>query len=194
MQIELIMIRHGKTPWNEEERYIGLTDMSLSDNGVREIRDKIEEGIYPKIDILYASPMRRCIETAKLIYPDMNPVTIDEYKEIDFGRLEGKRFEDMKDDPAFKAWLDSGGRTVFPGYEDKDSYIDRVLAGFDKMCLSVKKESDSGHIVLKSDSPLRVGIVCHGGTIMSIMARNDRDSYYSHMTGNGGIIRCLADI
>ena len=59
MQIELIMIRHGKTPWNEEERYIGLTDMSLSDNGVREIRDKIEEGIYPKIDILYASPMRR---------------------------------------------------------------------------------------------------------------------------------------
>lgn len=193
MQIELIMIRHGKTLWNEEERYIGLTDMSLSDNGVREIRDKIAEGIYPDIDILYASPLRRCIETAELIYPDLSPIIIDEYKEIDFGRLEGKRFEDMKDDPVFKAWLQSGGRTDFPGYEDKDSYMDRVLRGYERMLISIREEVTERPDISKC-RPLTVGIVCHGGTIMSIMAKDDRDSYYSHMTGNGGIMRCLADI
>lgn len=193
MNTELILIRHGKTKWNEEERYIGQTDMPLSDNGVREVRAMTREGAYPEVDLLFTSPMIRCIQTAEIIYPHMKPVIIDEYREIDFGVLEGRRYSEMQDDPVFRAWVESGGKTEFPGYEDRDAYMDRVLKGYEKMCAYI---DEYRHILRtgQTDRVIKAAVVCHGGTIMSIMARDDRDSYYSHMTGNGKAVRCSVDI
>ena len=61
--MKLILIRHGKTKGNREKRYIGKTDEPLEKNTV--IVKK-----YPKTDIVISSPMKRCIMTANLIYPD----------------------------------------------------------------------------------------------------------------------------
>ena len=45
----IYLIRHGKTPGNEEKKYIGVTDESLSDIGRKEILSKK----YPKADIIF---------------------------------------------------------------------------------------------------------------------------------------------
>ena len=63
----LNLIRHGKTQGNAEKRYIGRTDELLSDEGSSELRNIC----YPPCDILAASPMKRCLMTADIIYPDM---------------------------------------------------------------------------------------------------------------------------
>ena len=63
--MKLIFIRHGKTAGNLERRYIGRTDEPLCDEGIAEILGKE----YHDADIVVASPMKRCVQTAELIYP-----------------------------------------------------------------------------------------------------------------------------
>ena len=77
MNRRITFIRHGKTEGNLNKSYIGITDEPLCAEGEREIIERH----YPKADIVFASPLKRCIQTAKLIYPDIQPIIIDELKE-----------------------------------------------------------------------------------------------------------------
>ena len=51
-QIEIVLIRHGKTEGNKQKQYIGRTDQPLSEEGKAEIRS----GSYPSVEKVYASP------------------------------------------------------------------------------------------------------------------------------------------
>ena len=91
--MEVILIRHLATPGNEKRQYIGRTDESLSGCAVSAFRE--QQGgpaavPYPRIQCLAASPMRRCQQTAELIWPGVTVQTDPLLRECDFGRLEGK--------------------------------------------------------------------------------------------------------
>ena len=96
--MEVIFIRHLATPGNEKRQYIGRTDEPLSDRAVtafREQQEGTEAAAYPDIRFLTASPMRRCVRTAELIWPGV-PVEVDPLlRECDFGRFEGKTYEEI---------------------------------------------------------------------------------------------------
>ena len=62
--------------------------------------------------------MRRCIQTAKILYPGRAQVKIEEFRECDFGSFEGKNYQDLSGDPVYQAWIDSGGTLGFPGGEE----------------------------------------------------------------------------
>ena len=67
---EILLIRHGKTAGNLEGRYIGSrTDESLCEEGILGLKEKE----YPPASRIYASPMRRCVETAGIYGPDVSP-------------------------------------------------------------------------------------------------------------------------
>ena len=83
--MELIFIRHGRTPGNSEKRYIGKTDESILPESAAELRERAAGGEYGHPEILFVSPMRRCIETAAIIYPDMEMHIIPTFREGDFG-------------------------------------------------------------------------------------------------------------
>ena len=68
-EIELVLMRHGSTKSNEEHRYLGKADESLSQNGREQLQQAKQAGRYPDVDFLYVSPMKRCLETADLLYP-----------------------------------------------------------------------------------------------------------------------------
>ena len=89
-KVEIVFIRHGRTPANKEHRYLGKTDESLSLEGIEALRQEKAEKIYPEIDYLFASPMKRCIETADILYPGKVPILVPQWKEMDFGLFEGK--------------------------------------------------------------------------------------------------------
>ena len=66
----LSIIRHGLTDANDKAIYLGSrTDYSLSKKGISQIVNKMDEYEYPKVQRVYSSPMKRCIETAEIIYP-----------------------------------------------------------------------------------------------------------------------------
>ena len=82
--IRLYLIRHGQTPGNKLQRYIGTTDEPLSTEG----KEFLEKLTYPMPEALYVSPLCRCVETAEILFPGKSFPIIEELSECDFGEFE----------------------------------------------------------------------------------------------------------
>ncbi|MDO4515423.1 MAG: histidine phosphatase family protein, partial [Lachnospiraceae bacterium] len=99
--MELVLIRHFPTPGNGKRQYIGSTDEELDQLRIPELLP-----VYPDVEQVVCSPMKRCIQTAELLYPGRKMLVWDEFREMDFGDYEGKTFEELKSEPAYQAWLE----------------------------------------------------------------------------------------
>src|SRR6266487_1003611 len=61
----LVLLRHGESTWNQENRFTGWTDVDLSERGVAEAKAAgrlLDEGGYV-FDIAYTSVLKRAIKT-----------------------------------------------------------------------------------------------------------------------------------
>ena len=163
-------IRHGKTAGNEELRYVGRTDEALSFSGISELVNIN----YPPCGILISSPMKRCIQTAQLIFPDKEPIICDELRECDFGDFEGRNYLELSMDSRYQRWIDSGGEDAFPNGESPDEFKKRCIDGFLEC---VKDVSDDGVVTF----------MVHGGTIMAVLEHfaQPHRSYYDWHIANG---------
>ena len=98
-------IRHGSIDDTLAGKYIGTTDVPLSDRGRMDLRKLDYEYKYPGTQVVFTSPLKRCTETAKILYPEQNPLVIDNLSECNFGEWEGKTADELKNDPDFEKWL-----------------------------------------------------------------------------------------
>ncbi|MCM1577800.1 MAG: histidine phosphatase family protein [Ruminococcus sp.] len=169
--MKIIFIRHGKTEGNLEKKYIGRTDELLCAKGIGELKSRK----YPDCEIVVTSGMKRCIQSAKIIYPEKNPIVIDGLGECDFGDFENKNYIELSDDPRYQKWIDSGGKTAFPNGEDPCDFKKRVISAFEKTAGVLKEYSV-------------ISLVVHGGTIMSVLEKYavPKKDYYDYRTENGG--------
>lgn len=177
--IHLYLIRHGKTSGNLEKRYIGITDESLCKEGVEEIlalKEKIKGQIGPK-DMIYASPMKRCMESAKLLFPEYEIGVIEEFKEIDFGDFENLNYIDLSENMDYQKWIDSNGSLPFPNGESRETFVNRCVSGFVKLI----------HGINCTENGTNIYLVVHGGTIMSMLSDKLSGDYYDYQIANGEI-------
>lgn len=156
----IYLIRHGKTQSNLERRYSGVIDEPLNVTGSRELAERIKAGYYPEVQQVYVSPMRRCRQTAELIYPQLTTEVISGFAEYNFGDFEGKNYEELKDNQAYQKWIDSGGKEKVPGGEEIQSYKKRCCLAFDQVVEKIRR-----------DKILHTALIVHGGTIMSILEK-----------------------
>lgn len=177
-QITLVLIRHGATNANKERRYLGKTDETLSEEGRERLLQAKQSGIYPEVDVLFSSPMRRCRETAELLYPGQEPMIIPEWEEMNFGEFEGKNYFDLKDDVRYQEWIDSNGTLPFPSGESREEFIERCKNGFYKMLEVIS-------VRYQSKETLTIGLVVHGGTIMSLLSEFYGGDYFDYQVKNG---------
>lgn len=113
IKINLLLIRHGKTPSNREHRYLGVTEEALSGEGRKQLEILAEKGILKKPWLLFISPMLRCQESAGILFPGKKAYPIEEWREMNFGAYEGKNYEDLKNDSYYQKWIDSNGTLPF---------------------------------------------------------------------------------
>lgn len=172
--MKVVLIRHLKTPGNELRQYIGNTDENLSARAVEHFQS--QKTPYPTVQRIVASPMKRCIQTARLIYPNQEIETEEMLRECNFGRFEGKTYEQLKEEPAYIRWLESGGRIAFPGGEDQETFRRRCVAGVQKWVLNLLEEGIQS-----------TAFVVHGGTIMAALSRlgEDPGDFYRWQVENG---------
>ena len=147
--------------------------------------------------------MKRCLQTAQLIYPDMTAHIIPEFAEMDFGEFEGKNYQDLKDDARYQAWIDSNGTLPFPGGESQKTYIGRCKLGFETMINELYKQKSVSlqSTTLQKDkykdslavNQYTIGIVVHGGTIMSLMHAYAGGEYFDYQVKNGRGYICTLD-
>ncbi|MBE5912747.1 MAG: histidine phosphatase family protein [Pseudobutyrivibrio ruminis] len=168
MDRTITLIRHGCTPGNREKRYVGIIDETLDLESELDIKARA----YPKADIVFSSPMIRCIQTAKIIYPDQEPIVIHELRETDFGRFEGKNYQELSGDKEYQSWIESNGEAPFPGGESRSQASSRALKGFEKL-------------LAQSQDYENISVVAHGGTIMAILSNIFGGDYYSYHVENG---------
>ena len=183
MSIQVTFIRHGKTAGNLRGAYIGRTDEPLCPEGISILRENQKAGFYPaEPGILLASPMKRCVETAELLFPSEEIRTVSDFRETDFGEFEGKSYEDLNGNPDYQRWIDSGGSIAFPRGESPEDFKKRCAAAF----LETMKEIPEDAFVT---------IVCHGGAIMAILDAfsHPHGDFYNWQAKNGGGFRCRYD-
>ena len=72
--IELVLVRHGQSVWNKENRFTGWTDVALTEQGIDEAlsagRLMLEAGY--SFDVVHTSLLRRAITTANLALDEMD--------------------------------------------------------------------------------------------------------------------------
>ncbi|MCU5376851.1 2,3-diphosphoglycerate-dependent phosphoglycerate mutase [Bacillus cereus] len=99
--IKLVLIRHGQSEWNVENRFTGWTDVDLSSKGLDEAR---EAGVMLKVngfsfDIAYTSVLRRAMRTLWITLEEMDLMWIPVHKtwqlnERHYGALQGLNKEE----------------------------------------------------------------------------------------------------
>ena len=102
--LELWLIRHGKTAGNMLGRYIGTTDEPLCPEG----RNALSKACYPAPEAVFASPMKRTVETAGILFPELPVHSIEDLAECDFGEFENKNYKELEGNLRYQAWIDSG--------------------------------------------------------------------------------------
>ena len=162
--------------------------------------------------------MKRCVETAQILFPDVKSVVIENFRETDFGLFEGKNYDELMADAILKAeyqkWIDSNGTAAFPGGESREAFIERTMRGFQTMMNLVRENcaecgrSDVlgeqrdvvagceklGFDVNNEETLPTVAAVVHGGIIMAILSALCGGSFYDYQVENGGGYVCTARI
>lgn len=182
--MNIVWIRHGLTAGNREKRYIGKrTDEPLCLEGIDKLKKGKKAGIYPQGTRLLVSPMKRCLQTAEILYPDLEPLVCPGFIECDFGSFEGQTADELLESQEYyQRWIDSGGRIPFPEGESMESFRKRCVDAFWEV---IEQKTDR----LNQEETLIC--IVHGGTIMSILStlgieqEKCMGDYFSCHVGNG---------
>lgn len=107
------------------------------------------------------TPLRskRCVETAQIIYPDIQLSKVDEIAEMDFGQFEGKTQKELENLPEYTAWLKGGPEACPPDGEKFGDFSLRCISGLDIIFRDMMKKEIT-----------RAAMVTHGGVITNLLA------------------------
>ena len=152
-------IRHGSIDDTLAGKYIGTTAAPLSDRGRMDLSKLAYEYKYPGTQVVFTSPLKRCTETAKILYPEQNPLVIDNLSECNFGEWEGKTADELKNDPDFEKWLAGDSSVKPPRGESNADFTRRVCKMFESIVEGLMKTGTTESV-----------IVTHGGVIMTLLA------------------------
>ncbi|MEI6578024.1 MAG: histidine phosphatase family protein [Eubacteriales bacterium] len=152
-------IRNGLTEANLDGRYIGHTDIPLCDDGIKQLEQLKNDAQYPEVDALFCSPLLRCTQTARILYPQKEPIIINDLIEYNFGEFEGKTAAELERFPMFPGWL-AGEPDVEPPFgESSSAFASRICNCFSLIVQGLMKTGTT-----------RAAIITHGGVIMALLA------------------------
>ena len=152
-------IRHGAIDETLLGKYIGTTDVSLSEEGKEALYRLKELCDYPPAQAVFTSPLKRCTETCRILYPDLSPLAIANLREYSFGEWEGKTAEELQSDPMFERWLAGDYDAQPPHGESNADFLRRICRIFESIVEGLMKTGTTESV-----------IVTHGGVITTLLA------------------------
>ena len=177
----IYLTRHGKTLWNLEKRLQGSGDSELTEEGINQAIELGEEISKMDIDVIYTSPIKRAYRTAKEIKANLNinVVSDDRLKEINFGEYEGSTEEELLELGLGKeiAEIFNGNMKVqAPGGESLAELYNRVKDFLDEL------------LVLEKDK--NILIVTHGTTLKAIVTYfRKSEEFYNVIMGQATLTK-----
>lgn len=157
MQTRIILVRHGETDWNKERRYLSFTDIECNQTGKRQVLSAGQSIKNEKIVVVYASDLRRALNSATLLFADIAIEVSPDLREMNFGIFEGLRYEEIvaRHQDIYRQWIDGPFKTTIPRGESFDAFKARVMS----------KIRD----IVAANPGKTAAVVTHGGVIRLIL-------------------------
>jgi 2,3-bisphosphoglycerate-dependent phosphoglycerate mutase len=158
----LLLVRHAETEDNAQMRLSGWTDTDLSPRGEAQVEVLADHfnRVHGHVEAIYASPLVRARRTAEAIgrLTGHAPILLDDLREMYFGELDGRPFEELKE--AYAHLLEADENTavedfVWPRGESRSGFTARVLRV-------------TNHIARRHVGR-PVAVVTHGGVIATLL-------------------------
>ncbi len=133
---KIVLIRHGQTVWNREQRFRGQADVELDEFGHRQAKatGRYVAARWPVIAV-YASPLQRTMRTAEAVAraQGLTAAPMAGLLDINFGEWQGQRGQDVAQHSPelFRAWEQAPHTVHLPGGERLDDVRSRVVAALD---------------------------------------------------------------
>ena len=139
MSFILTLVRHGESEANVRHMLSGWLDVNLTDKGRRELEILRNTVKYPASEIYFSSPLKRCIETSHILFPDAEPIVRDDFLEINFRSMEGWILSSKEEiDAYFESWI------ADEPYIDEETISDVMERGSEAILRTVKECRDKG--------------------------------------------------
>lgn len=153
--MEILLVRHGESVWNKEQRIQGREDPGLSERGRRQAKALAKRLKKENIEVIYSSGLKRCAQTARIIAREAGAEVkiCPQIEEIILGDWQGKTVEEVKKvyPKVYGAWLRAPSTARIPGWEGIARFTKRVDSAFKS--------------ILNSDPASSVCVVTHWGVI-----------------------------
>ena len=195
---KLVLVRHGQSAWNLENRFTGWTDVDLTDLGREEALAAgrfLREGGYD-FDVAYTSVLKRAIKTLWIILQEMNLEWLPVFKawqlnERHYGSLQGLNKAEMAEkfgEAQVKIWRRSYDvpPPALEWDDERHPRFDRRYASLkpeqlpatESLKLTLERVLPYWHSTLAPDikSGKRVLIVAHGNSIRAMVKYLDNIS------------------
>ena len=153
------LIRHGSISETLQGRYIGATDVPLSDKGKNDLRRLDHEYEYPYAKVVFCGPLKRCTQSAAVLYPQVAPLVIDQLTECHFGEWENKSADELKGNEVFAKWLAGDPAAKPPRGESNADFTRRVCLMFENIVDGLIKTGTTD-----------AAIITHGGVMTTLLA------------------------
>jgi len=155
MTVRLWLVRHGATDWSDARRLNGWTDTPLNDRGRLQARSLAERLNARQFARVWSSDLARAAETARLALGE--PVLDPRLRELEFGMLEGSRWEDCTADV----------RGALAAFDDFEAPGGESVAGLRSRVIRFVEELPEGdHLVFT-----------HGGVIRLLLRQTGADRH-----------------
>lgn len=217
--MKLVLVRHGESIWNKENKFTGWTDVDLSENGIKEAKEAGYELSKSniKFDEAYTSLLLRAQKTLDIIKMELKEEipTIKTWRlnERFYGALQGLNKEESKKvygEGQVKLWRRSSNVRPpeveedderFPGNDPKYKDIDKSLLPKTENLNDtiIRVEEIYNEIINKIKNNKNILVVAHGNSIRAIIKilknLNEEDLMKLEIeTGNPYIIDLDKDI
>lgn len=140
--IHIALIRHGETPSNRRGRWVGRTDDPITPEAKKKLEELWKFYGYPKADVIYRSPLLRCLQTMQIIYPGREATILEDLAELDFGEYEGayarQAIQTLGENPILEKRRDFR----FTGGESFEMCLSRGIRALDTIIHHSLKEKD----------------------------------------------------
>ncbi|MBV1910566.1 MAG: histidine phosphatase family protein [Kangiellaceae bacterium] len=128
-----LLVRHGETEWNKEQRLQGQLDSALTEVGIEQITllaDELESrSLIQPIDHIISSPLMRAQHSARILNQTLNQSLVlkSELKERSFGIWQGQMFNEIESNPDFSDVFFNVNDTPIPNGESAMDARERIV-------------------------------------------------------------------
>lgn len=195
---KLVLVRHGESTWNKENRFTGWTDVDLSEKGVEEAREggRVLKREGYTFDVAYTSVLKRAIRTLYLVTDEMDLLWVPVHRawqlnERHYGALQGLNKSETADkygEAQVKIWRRSydippppltGDDERYPGHDPRYASLSKAELPLTE-CLkdTVARFLPFWHSTIAPDvkAGKKVLIAAHGNSLRALVMYLDNIS------------------